>query len=427
MRTQGYLDLFRHRDFRALWVGSALGIAATTMSSLTLGSLVYAQTNSALLTVAAMFGPSLVQVVGATTMMSAADTTPPRPVLSLISGVMAVALILQAAFTLSAGTRLVIVLSAAFVMSVGNGVRWGLLSEVLRPDRYALARSAMNISVGVMQIVGFAVGGTLLHLLGGRQTFWLAAAVAALAVPVLWFGIEDHHPRRTSHTGILETWRGNRLLLQLPSTRPLLMALCVPNGLIAGCEALFVPYAKESAAALFVTTAVGMLAGDLVMGRALNESHRRKSAVWLRLWLPVPFLVFVVQPGVTLAAILAGTACLGYAASLAQQEMLVRLTPPSLAGQLLGVDSAARVTCQGLGALLAGTVAETVAVGNAIALLALGSMLASLALTPALARVSERVTNPPSREQPAGPGQGHRTSILLAAAAEPDGRPSHHP
>jgi predicted MFS family arabinose efflux permease len=401
MTTHGYVGLFRHGEFRALWIGSALGVAATTMASLTLGSLVYAQTGSAFLTAAAMFGPSLVQVVGATTLMSAADTTTPRPVLSAISGVMSIALIAQAAFELSAGMRLTIVLAAAAVMSIGNGVRWGLLAEVLPPERYALARSAMNVSVGVMQIVGFAVGGTLLHVLGVRPIFWLAAAVAALAVPVTWLGIRDHPPRRAGRTGIVETWRGNRLLLQLPSTRPLLIALCVPTGLIAGCEALFIPYANESAAALFVAAAAGMLAGDVVVGRTLNEAQRRKSAAWLRLWVAVPFLVFVLQPAATPAAILAGTACLGYAASLAQQELLVKLTPPFLAGQLLGVDSAARVTCQGLGALLAGAVAETVAVGHSIALLALGSVLVSAALTAALTRAAERVAHSPLGAQPA--------------------------
>jgi hypothetical protein len=79
MSTHGYVDLVRHREFRTLWIGSALGVAATTIASLTLGSLVYAQTGSAFLTAAAMFGPSLVQVAGATTLMSAADTTAPRP------------------------------------------------------------------------------------------------------------------------------------------------------------------------------------------------------------------------------------------------------------------------------------------------------------------------------------------------------------
>ncbi len=79
--TSRYVDLFRHREFRALWTGSALGVAAGTVASLSLGTLIYAQTGSPLLAAAAMFGPSLVQLAGAGTLMSAADTaaTATRP------------------------------------------------------------------------------------------------------------------------------------------------------------------------------------------------------------------------------------------------------------------------------------------------------------------------------------------------------------
>jgi predicted MFS family arabinose efflux permease len=386
--TYRYADLVHHREFRALWLGSALGVAATTMSSLTLGTLVYAQTGSALLTAVTMFGPSLVQVAGASTLMSAADTTPPRPVLTIVAVVMATALVTQALFDFAPGMRLVVVLVAAYVMSIGNGVRWGLLSQVLPVDQYAVARSAMNVSVGVMQIVGFAVGGSLLHVMSVPQVFWLAAAVAATAVPITWTGIDDRPPRRERRTGPRETWRGNRLLLGTSSTRALLVALCVPNGLVAGCEALFVPYAGDAAAPLFVAGATGMLAGDLLTGRVLTQHQRDESAAWLRIWLAIPFLAFLAHPGVPLAAVLAGVACLGYAASLAQQEALVRLTPPALAGQVLGAESAVRVTCQGLGAVFAGTLAGAMDVGNAMALLALASLCVSVLLTRGLKRAA---------------------------------------
>ena len=35
MTTRGYLILFRHREFRALWTSSALGVAAATMATTT--------------------------------------------------------------------------------------------------------------------------------------------------------------------------------------------------------------------------------------------------------------------------------------------------------------------------------------------------------------------------------------------------------
>lgn len=399
--SHGYLDLFRHQEFRTLWVGSALAVAAATMASLGLGTLVYAQTGSPLLTAATMFGPSLVQLAGASTVMSAADTLRPRHALTAASAATTVALVLQAALPLAPWTRLLLALVAAFVLSIGNGVRWGLLTEVLPQGQYALARSAINVSVGVMQVVGFAIGGSLLQLLAVDQVLWVAAALAASGVPITWAGIGQRAPRRTGRTGIGETWRGNRTLLTLPSTRPLLIALTIPNGLVAGCEALFVPYAGDAAAALFVAGAAGMLAGDVMVGRVLNAEQRRASATWLRWWLATPFLLFALDLGTPVAALLAGCACLGYAATLAQQELLVKLTPAHLSGQVLGAESAARATCQGLSALLAGAVAEAIDPGHAIAVLAVVSLLVCAALTRPLARAVQR--RPEEPHQPAAP------------------------
>ena len=48
------------------------------MSGLALGTLIYAATGSPLLSALGMFGPSLAQVIGATTLLSAADRLPPR-------------------------------------------------------------------------------------------------------------------------------------------------------------------------------------------------------------------------------------------------------------------------------------------------------------------------------------------------------------
>jgi predicted MFS family arabinose efflux permease len=393
-----YADLFRNREFRALWTGSALGVAAGTVAGLSLGTLLYAQTGSPLLAAAVMFGPSLVQLAGASTLMSAADTVRPRHALSLVCAATAVGLALQAAFPLPPWARLLVALAGAFVMSIGGGLRWGLLAEVLPQGEYALARSAMNVSVGVMQVLGFAVGGSLVYLLTVEQVLWVAAALAALAVPITWSGISDRRPRRTGRTGLRETWRGNHILLTLPSTRPLLLALTIPNGLVAGCEALFVPYAGDAAAALFVAGAAGMLVGDVMVGRVLNAAQRRSSARWLRWWLAVPFLFFIVGPGIPVAALLAGCACLGYAATLAQQELLVELTPPDLSGQVLGAESAARATCQGLGALLAGAVAEVIDPGHAIAVLAVVSLLVSAALSRPLVRATQ--TRPEMQRHP---------------------------
>lgn len=80
-----YREIFRRREFRSLWISSALGNASATMTSLTLAIVVNAETGSALLSALIMFGPSLAQVVGASTLMSAADTARPRQILVVLA------------------------------------------------------------------------------------------------------------------------------------------------------------------------------------------------------------------------------------------------------------------------------------------------------------------------------------------------------
>lgn len=400
-----YRSLFARREFRALWTSSALTTVAATTSSLALATLVHRQTGSALLSAVAMFGPSIAQVLGATTLMSVADTSPPRRTLTVVGTLTAAALALQTIPGLPSSARLLVVLGAAYVVSVGSGVRWGLLTEIVPPHAYALGRSAMNVSVGACQVVGFATGGLLLGALDTAQVFTLATVVAALAVPVLRFGLDEHRPRRTARAGLRETWRGNRTLMSGSSTRTLLVALCVPNGLVVGCEALFVPYAGDRAGLLLAAGAVGMMTGDLLAGRFLTAAGRRRASTPLRLLLAAPFLVFALEPAEPLAVAAVAVASAGYAASLAQQEWLVALTPEGLRGQVLGVESSARMTAQGVFAVLAGGLGDLLPPSTAIALLAAASLVVSLLLTRPLARVGERVAAP-SGVAVAGPYPG---------------------
>ena len=387
-----YRALFAQPEFRTLWTSTALSTVAATMSSLALATLVHRETGSALLTAVAMFGPSLAQVVGAGTLMSAADASPPRRSLTVVGVFTALSLGLQTIPTLSTTARLLLVLGAAYVLSVGSGVRWGLLSEVVPTAAFPLARSTMNVAVGAFQIVGFATSGVLLSTLTAPQVFVVATGVAAAAVPVLRFGIAERLPRRTAPAGLRETWRGNRELLAHRHTRTLVLALCLPNGLVVGCEALFVPYAGDRAGWLLAAAAVGMLTGDLVVGRFLTAGARRRTSTPLRLLLAAPFLAFVFAPGLPLAVLLVALATVGYAASLIQQEWLVALTPLALRGQVLGVESSVRMTLQGGCAVLAGALADVVPVGTAMAALAAASLVVSLVLTPALRRAADAAT-----------------------------------
>ncbi len=363
-------------------------VAASTMSSLALASDVYEQTGSALLSALALFGPSLVQILGASTFMSMADASPPRRTLIRIGAVVTAVVVCQAVLPLSPPGRLALTFAAAYVASLGTGARWGLLSQLLPDGAYALARSAMNVAVGAFQVVGFATSGLLLQVLSIREVFALSAVLSAIAVPILWFGLSEQSPRRANRPGLRETWRGNHLLIGQRHVRPVLVALCVPNGLIVGCEALLVPYAGSAAGVLFAAGALGMMCGDILVGRLLAAGARRRAATLLRLLLAVPFAPFVLRPDLPVAAVLIAVGSVGYGASLAQQELLVALAPADVQGQALGLESSARMTVQGICAVLAGAIADMAGVAATITLLAMGSLAVSALLTPALARAA---------------------------------------
>jgi predicted MFS family arabinose efflux permease len=248
-------------------------------------------------------------------------------------------------------------------------------------------------------VVGFAVGGLLLQVLSVRGVFALAAVLSALAAVVLRAGVREQPPRRTGRPGLRETWRGNRRLLGEPHTRPLLVALCLPNGLVVGCEALFVPYAGDAAGVLFVAGALGMLAGDVLVGRVLSEQQRRRWGTPLRVLLAAAYVPFVLPLPLAAAALLSALGSAGYGASLLQQEQLVALAPEDVRGQALGVEGSARTTAQGLCAVLAGALADGVGAGLAITLLAVTSLVATALLAPALARaeVAARAVRTPAR------------------------------
>ena len=93
-------------------------------------------------------------------------------------------------------------------------------------------------------------------------------------------------------------------------------------------------------------------------------------------------------------------ASVGYAASLLLQERLMSLTPEELSGHALGLHSSGMLTMQGVGAALAGAVAELTSPATAMAVMAAASVVVTVALAPGLRPVV------PER-QPAQDGDGH--------------------
>ncbi|WP_206739695.1 MFS transporter [Streptomyces lydicus] len=394
---RSYRTLFRTPEFTPYLLSFAAHAAAQTIGGLALGTLVFRATGSPLLSAVSMFGPQLAQVLGAVFLLSAADRLPPRAALSGLSLAFATGTAVLALPGLPVGAVFAVVLAQGLIASLGGGVRAGLLNDILPKGGYVLGRSVYNMLWGLMQVAGFATGGALLALLAPRTCLLLAAALYVLSAFVTRLGLTARPPRFSGRPSVAATWRTNALLWSSRPRRLTYLGLWIPNGLVVGCDSLFVSYAPGAAGTLFACGALGMFVGDVTVGRLVPPAWRPRLAVPLRLLLAAPYLFFFLRPGVALSAVAAAVAAVGFAASLVLQERLMSLTPDDLAGQALGLHFVGMSTLQGVGAALAGTLAQLTSPATAMTLLAAGSVMVTLTLA-ALGRREER--------RPAVPGTG---------------------
>ncbi|MGW7640030.1 MFS transporter [Streptomyces decoyicus] len=386
---RSYRTLFRTPEFTPFLLSFAAHAAAQTIGGLALGTLVFRATGSPLLSAVSMFGPQLAQLLGATFLLSGADRLPPRAILSGLALAFAAGTAVLALPGLPVAAVFAVVLAQGLIASLGGGVRAGLLNEILPKNGYVLGRSVFNMLWGLMQVAGFATGGALLALLTPRTCLLLAAALYVLSALGTRLGLTARPPRSSGRPSVSATWRTNALLWSSRPRRLTYLGLWIPNGLVVGCDSLFVSYAPGAAGTLFACGALGMFMGDVTVGRLVPPAWRPRLAVPLRLLLAAPYLFFVLQPGVALSAVATAVASVGYGASLVLQERLMSLTPDDLAGQALGLHFVGMSTLQGVGAALAGTVAQLTSPATAMTLLAAASVTVTLTLA-ALGRHEER-------------------------------------
>ncbi|MFK4088007.1 MFS transporter [Kribbella sp. NPDC020789] len=384
-----YRDLLRNREFVGLYAGFTLTVAASTLSGFALGTLVNEQTRSPFLTAVSMYGATFATVLGALTLMSVADGRRPRRTLVVLQCVSLAGVAAQAVPGLPLAARFGLLLVLGFFQSLGTGTRMGLLAEVVPNSAYALARSLMNITSGGMAILGYAIGAALLCYLSPQEVFAVATVLTGGGLIIVATTVREHSIRLTRRPGLRQTWTTNIELFSHSGQRALLLNLWVPNGLIVGCGALFISYAPDQAGVFLAAGSAGMLLGDLAVGRLLTAEQRRRYAFALRLLLAAPYLLFAVHPSVLVATAAVFIAGAGYAATLPLQEQLLELTPDSVRGQVQGVESAGRMTWQGIGAAIAGGIAQHFAPGTTITLVAAASIAITVLSRPFVATATK--------------------------------------
>jgi predicted MFS family arabinose efflux permease len=266
--------------------------------------------------------------------------------------------------------------------AVASAARSALLPDLLDGDRYVLGRAVFSMAAGGTQVLGFAVGGILIAALGPYGTLWITVGSCLLSAALLRLRLAEY-PRRGTASGyaVRETWRVNRELLRRPAIRSLLLAQWLPSALMVGAEGVLVPYAvqigmPESAGLLFTAVALGMLIGDLTIGRLVSPQSRERLAGPLAVLLGAPLLGFVLSPGPVTAALLLAVSGFGVAYHLGLARRFLEAVPEANRGQAFGLALTGTMTLQGVSAAGGGALGEVFAPGWVVAVAGAASLLA---------------------------------------------------
>ncbi|MBX6749041.1 MAG: MFS transporter [Micromonosporaceae bacterium] len=388
--------MFRDRIFTVVFGSRTLSISANTLRMYALSVLVFEQTGSALLTALA-FGIGFVpQVIGGTLLGALADRLRPRGLIVagfLLDGAVAAALALA---SLPVAASLGLVAVAATLTPIFQGASTRVVAESLTGDAYVLGRSLFNVASAGAQLVGLAVGALAVAQLGPTQALLVTAACQLAAAGWARLGL----PRlaalpRVDGAAVGQSWSVTVRLWRDGTVRSLLLVQWLPSACVTGAEALFVPYAAQrgfpagSAGLLMASVPVGMLLGNVVVGRLVPPPTRERLVAPLLVLLGAPVVGFALPVPLWLTAGLAFLAGVGFSYGLGLQRVFLDALDPQVRGQAFALQFTGMMTLQGVAPLVTGALAEVAPVALAMAVAGLATVVIAVAWRfsdPAVAR-----------------------------------------
>ncbi|MEU3056061.1 MFS transporter [Streptomyces griseus] len=398
-----YREVLAEPRFRLLFSTRTVAITADALRITTFSVLVFSSTGSALLSAVAFGIGFIPQLFGSLLLGSLADRLPPRALITGGYALTCAAALLLAAVRMPVAASLGVVALVSLATPVFHGASSRLVAQSLKGDAYVLGRSLSNIASAGAQLFGLALGGAAVAALGPRRALAVSAVLylgCALAVrvrlPRLEAGETGGAPGTPGSAGgdggtgagagagagdggdggaVRASLRGAGLLLRDRTVRRLMLAQWLPVAFVAGAEGLIVAYAGEHRfapgryAVLMGCLPVGMLVGDLLVGRFLRPRTRERLVVPLVALAGLPLLGFAAEPGVGVSSCLLLISGVGYAYGLGLQRPFLDALPEAGQGQAFGLLGSGSMTLQGVGPVCLGAAAAAgTGTGGAIAL-----------------------------------------------------------
>ena len=396
------ITALRHRGFRLLWIATLLSSTARWADIVVIGWLTLELTDSPLM-VGIVAGSKMAGNIAAPFLGVIADRMDRRLLLIIAAVVnLAVSVVMLALFAsgwLALWHVITLALASSLTWALDNPVRQALVADLVEREDLANAIALSAVAVEITVVVGPALGGLLIPVLGIGGAYGLIAGIYIVDVMVLlrMKGARQsiqlvHESPGSSLLEGLRYVRGNQTVLMLLVIAFLLNLLTAPYRY--SFLPLFARYILDAGPAGYgmLTAMAGF--GALVAGLWLvflgNVKGKGRLVVWSSFAWPVSLLLFALSTSYSLSLALI------FAAGLAQAitwttiaTLILSHTAESMRGRVMGLRAGVVIALP-LGSFLAGATAERFGAAlaqGAYAASAIVIMLAIVLLVPRLHRL----------------------------------------
>jgi predicted MFS family arabinose efflux permease len=381
-----YRSLFAERQFCSIWLAQVLSLTGDQLARVAIASLVYSQTKSAFWTALVYAVTYLPWLIGGPLLGGLADRFPRRAVMLVCQLTSAALVALMALPRMPLVALAVLLFVVILAESPFLSARASLLVDILPDDRYVLASAINQVTIQATQVLGFAVGGALIRLIGTTDALLVDAASFLLAAALVRFGVRARSAAG-NHLQLGSSWQrmkvgakvvfGDRRLRGLVLLGWLATFWVVPEGLAA-------PYAEGNATSIgFLLAALpaGSVVGGLILSRFVAPTTRIEMMGGLAILTSVPLLFFIATPPLPVAVALLVISGIGTTYNLPANAAFMQALPAERRGQAFGLVSAGLVAGQGISIAVAGAAAEATSPGLVISIAGGLGLISALALS----------------------------------------------
>jgi MFS family permease len=402
-RPTKYRDVFAVPEFRALWSAQLISVLGDQLARVALTILVYDRTNSALLAAVAFMVSVVPLFIGGVALAWLADRFPRRRVM-IACDLLRCALVLV--MSLSGVPIAILVVLLAVVTLIGApfyAARAAIYPDLLTGDKYVVGTAVTLTTNQFAQVIGFAIGGGLVALLGTRTSLVADAATFAVSAVVLACWVRARpapapsrraRPAGTGATGAGpaagadgDVGSGIAGAIRIVFGTPALLLPMLFGWLAAfynAPEGVAAPLARSlgggaaAVGAILAAQVFGEVVGMLAFGRLVRPAARLRLMGPLAVAGCAVLVLFATHPTFVAALVILAASGVLAAFQIAANAAFVSAVPAAWRARAFGLAQGGMSLGQGTMMVLAGAAAERFAPETAVAIFgAIGTVCAA--------------------------------------------------